>query len=1191
MINIGMKANPTGKVYHEVPGQGIVPGKPRSTTRPAASGKVRRAVKAVAAASVLGAWVAAAAQPAAKPLLMQSPTLSRTQIAFAYGGNIWSVPRTGGEARRLVTGTGLLSGPVFSPDGELLAYTGDYDGNQDVYVVPAAGGEPRRLTHHPAMDVALGWTPDGKSVLFRSTRSSYSRFERLFTVPLEGGLPTELPLPMGVEAAYSPDGTHLAYVPRWNRRLGAADLYIAIKTYRGGLTSPIWIANLADSRVERLPRENSNDFNPMWIGNTIYFLSDRNGPVTLFSYDPEDRQVKQLVSNDGFDLKSAGAGPGGIVYEQLGSLHLYDLASGRTQPVPVTLALDMAQLRPHFEALGTKQIEHAALSPNGARALFEAHGDIFSAPAEKGDLRNLTRTPGVAERDPAWSPDGKWIAYFSDESGEYALYLKDPAGLLPARKLELGSPPSFFYEPVWSPDSQRIAYHDKRLNLWLIALDQPTPVKVDTDRFDSPLHEFDAVWSPDSRWLAYTKQLPNHLRAVFVYQLEGAKATQLTDGMSDALYPAFDLNGKYLYFTASTDMGLTTGWLDMTSEAHPVTREAYLVVLKRDEPSPLAPESDEEKPEEAKPSETPKKDREKDKPPGPAASAGDPAQRSGGEAARVADNEKGAEKERAGKSGDKPDAADKKDGEAKKEAVKVVIDFEHLDQRILALPVPARNYQGLAAGKEGILYLSEGPTLEGAGEDPGKLTVQRFELKTRKTEKLLEGVTHFHLAAKGEKMLYQQENKWFIAAADKAPKAGEGALHLDGWEVYVEPRSEWRQMFEEVWRIERDFFYDPHYHGLDLAQARRVYEPFLDGLAGRADLNYLFGDMLGCFNVQHMYVRGGARPEPRPIKVGLLGADYKLEQGRYRFARVFDGENWNPPLKAPLTQPGVNVQAGEYLLAVNGRQLRASDEVYSFFLETAGKQVVLKVAPNPDGTGAREVKVVPVESEATLRNLAWIEGNRRKVGELSGGRLAYVYLPNTAGAGFTSFNRYYFAQVGKEGAVIDERFNGGGQLADYIIDYLRRPLLSFNLAREGETGSSPQQAIYGPKVMIINEFAGSGGDALPWYFRKTAIGPLVGERTWGGLVGIGGYPPLMDGGSVTAPRWALYGLHGDWEVENRGITPDVEVELEPDLVRQGHDPQLEKAVALLLDALEKNPPPKYPQPPYPNYHPHLPAGN
>ncbi|MDB6128522.1 MAG: protease [Verrucomicrobia bacterium] len=1113
-----------------------------------------------------------------KPLLLQSPSLSKTDIAFAYGGSLWTVSREGGDARRLVVGDpGWATGPLFSPDGQQVAFTANFDGNQDVYVVAAAGGQPRRLTSHPNTDVAVGWTPDGQRVIFRSTRDSNSaRYERLFTVPVTGGFPTELPLPMGVQASFSADGTQLAYVPRWNRRGGAGDSYVAIKHYRGGLTAPIWIARLEDSSVTALPRENSNDFNPMWIGDRIYFLSDRTGLTTLFSYDVKTRETKQLVKHEGFDLVSAAAGPGAIVYEQFGSLHVYSLSTGQEHAVPVHIAADLPQARPHFEKVASKQILNAGLSPSGARAVFEARGEIFTVPAEKGDVRNLTHTPGIADRAPAWSPDGKWIAYFSDESGEYALHLRDQTGLGVVRKIELGSPPSFFYELTWSPDSKKIAYSDKRLNLWYVDLDHPKPVRVDTDRIDTPLHRFDANWSPDSRWIAYTKQLVNNLRAVYVYSVETAKTAQVTDGMSDALYPAFDRNGKALYFTASTDMGLTAGWLDMSSDAHPVTRQVYVAVLGKDLPSPIAPESDEEKDEKEKDAKKPDSDTPDAKP------------RVDDAAVKVAasDEKTGDAKSSDTKSEEKGDEAKKK--EAAKKIPTVAIDFEGIGQRILALPIPARNYDGLVAGKEGIVYLLEAPPVD-LDEGPTKVALQRFDLKTRKTEKLLDGVEQFELAAKAEKMMWRADGKWFIGAADKAPKAGEGGLKLDSFDVAIDPQAEWRQMYREVWRIERDFFYDPHYHGLDLAMAEKVYEPFVDGIASRADLNYLFGEMLGQLSVQHMFVGGGAKPELKAVNVGLLGADYRLVDGRYQFSRIFDGENWNPKLKAPLTQPGVNVKAGEFLLAVDGRDLRASDEIYGFFLGTANKQLVLRVGPKADGQGARDVTVVPVDNESGLRNLAWIEGNRRKVDELSGGKLAYVYLPNTAGAGYTNFNRYYFAQVGKLGAVIDERYNGGGQLADYIIDYLRRPLMSLNLSREGEIAHSPASAIYGPKAMIINEFAGSGGDAMPWYFRKANVGPLVGMKTWGGLVGIGGYPQLIDGGTVTAPRWALFGLTGQWEVENIGIAPDVQVELDPKAVRQGHDPQLEKAVEVVMDLLKKNPLPETPVPTRMDYHPHLPA--
>lgn len=1097
------------------------------------------------------------------PLLLQSPTLSKTQIAFAYGGSLWTVPRDGGDARRLVVGDpGAASGPLFSPDGSLVAFTGNFDTNEDVYVVPAAGGTPRRLTTHPATDVALAWTPDGKRLLFRSTRETYSRFEKLYTVSVDGGFPEEVPLPMGVQGSYSADATQLAYVPTWNRRNGAGDTYIAIKNYRGGKTAPIWIAKLSDSSITPIPRENSNDCNPMWIGDKVYFLSDRAGATTLFSYDVKSRAVAQLVKNDGFDLKSAAAGPGGIVYEQFGSVHVFDLASGRDRAVPVRLAADLAQTRPHFEKITAKQLAQAAISPTGARAVFETHGEIITVPAEKGDIRNLTRTSAVADRDPAWSPDGKTLAYFSDESGDYALHLREQSGLGTVRKIDLGPAASFFYNLSWSPDSKQIAYSDKRGNFWLLDLAAGKPVKFDTDlQSRSPV----LAWSPDSKWLAYTKQLPNNHRAVFVYSLDAAKFTQFTDGLSDARSPDWDKSGKYLFFTASTDLGLSSVGFNMSSNAHPVTRAVYVAVLAKDLPSPLAPESDEEK------------DEAKDKAAGKK-SDDDP---------KLADADKPADS--AAKSEAKSDAKPADAAAKKKEPVKVVIDFEGLSQRVLALPLPERNYGSLTTGKEGIVYVLEGPQVAGGGDAGNKAALQRFDLKTRKTEKILDGVEEFHLAAKGEKMLWKADAKWFIGAADKAPKPGEGALKLDAFEVWVEPRAEWKQMYREVWRIERDFFYDTNYHGIDIARAERIYAPFLDGIGSRSDLNYLFAEMLGQLSVQHMYVAGGAKPEMKEIKVGLLGADYKIVGDRYQFARVFDGENWNPSAKAPLTQPGVNVKPGEFLLLVNGRDVKAPEEIFSFFAGTVGKQTVLRVGPNADGSGARDVTVVPVAAETALRNLAWIEGNRRKVDELSGGKLAYVYVPDTATAGYTSFNRYFFAQVGKQGAVIDERFNGGGQLADYIVDYLNRPLRTRIVTREGAINDSPGAAIFGPKAMLINEFAGSGGDALPWYFRKAAVGSLIGTRTWGGLVGIGGYPTLIDGGTVTAPRMALYDLNGKWEVENVGIAPDIEVLHDPKLVRQGRDPQLEKGVEVVMAELKKNPPKDYPIPPYPKYPARWPA--
>lgn len=1088
-------------------------------------------------------WSLSVVSEAAQPLVLRNPTLNKTDVVFAFAGDLWSVPRGGGDARRLTTGVGIESYPCFSPDGSQIAFTGEYDGNVDVYVMPATGGVPKRLTYHPGRDGVSGWTLDGKQVLFVSQRNSYSgRFARLFTLAVDGVFPTEVPLPMGYEGSYSPDGTRLAYEP-------VPRAFNAWKRYRGGMTTPIWIANLSDSSIEKIPRDGSNDFNPMWVGDRIYFLSDRNGPVTLFSYDTRTKKVEQRIPNNGLDIKSAAAGPEAIVYEQFGSLNLYDLKSGKTKKLEISIQADLISVRPKYEKVAAR-IQNARISPTGARAVFEARGEILTVPAEKGNPRNLTRTPNIAERDPAWSPDGKWVAYFSDESGEYALHLRDQQGLREARKIQLGNPPSFYYAPAWSPDSRKVAFSDKRLNIWYVDIEKGAPSKIDTLSRGMALN---FKWSPDSRWLVYTKPLKSWYGALFVYSIEEGKSYQITDGLGDAGHPVFDQSGKYLYFTASTTIGPKLFGFDMSSYPHRPTRSVYVCVLRKDLPSPLAPESDEEKPGEEKKDEKNEAGKGGDQP----------------------ESESGEKKDEA--SGDKPSTKEKK------EVPKVTIDFDNIGQRILALPIPARNFTALAAGKANLLFLVEAPTdLSPAAGSQGA-TLHKFDLEKRKLDKVLENLNSFELSANGEKMLYRQERNWFITSVSQA-KPGEGKLKTEDMEVYVDPRAEWNQMYRETWRIERDFFYDPEHHGLDLQATARKYEPYLHSLAHRADLNYLFQEMLGELSVGHLYVGGGDVPDPKRVPGGLLGADYRLENGRYRFARVYNGENWNPELRAPLTQPGVNVIAGDYLLAVNGRNLTAADNLYQFFESTADKQLVLRVGPNPDGSGSREVTVVPLADETRLRNLAWVEENRRKVDEMSGGKLAYVYLPDTAQGGYTFFNRYFFSQTDKQGVVVDERFNSGGHAADYIIDYLRKPLLCYWAVRDGEDFRIPFGTIQGPKVMLMNEYSGSGGDLLPWMFRRAGLGPLIGKRTWGGLVGIGGYPVLMDGGFVTAPHFAFYTPEGEWEVENRGVSPDIEIDFSPPSWRKGQDVQLERAVGVALEALKKNPPPQPKRPPYPNYH-------
>jgi tricorn protease len=1066
----------------------------------------------------------------AKPLLLQKPAVNQTHIVFSYADDLWAVPREGGDAQRLTSGAGLETDPRFSPDGKWLAFTGEYEGNLDVYVMPAAGGQPRRLTYHPGPDSAIGWTPDSKRVLFQSLRDSYSRFARLFTIPVEGGFPEAVPLPMAHHGSYSPDGSRLAYVPF---TLGPAQAW---KRYHGGTQSFIWLAKLADSSVTKVPHKDSNDFNPMWVGDRVYFLSDRSGANTLFCYDTRTHEIRQVLENHGLDLKSASAGPGVIVFERFGSLHLFDLKTEKSRRVDVRVNADMPLQRPRF-VKAAKFIQNASLSPTGVRAAFEARGEILTVPAKKGDVRNLTNTPGVAERDPAWSPDGKWLAYFSDESGEYELHLRPQEGLGKVKKYALGNTPAFYYSPRWSPDGKKIAYTDNFLRLRILTLDTGAITDVATNTFMS--RTLDPAWSPDSRWLAYTKVLKNHLNAVFVYSLEEAKARQITDGTSDVRFPAFDKNGKYLYFTASTDAGPAMGGIEMSNFNYPVTRSVYLVVLDKALPSPLAPESDEEK--------APEAGKKEDK---------------------------------------KEDKSDKKGEEKKaKTPAAVKIDFENIDQRILALPLPPANYSDLAAGKSGVLFLAELPPgpISARGPLPAGI-LHKFDLEKRKSEPFLKGISRAVLSGNGEKVLYRQADKWFLAGTAAAPKPGEGVLKLDGVEVRVDPKAEWKQMYEETWRIERDFLYAPNYHGYNLKAARKDFLPYLENVASRRDLNYLFVQMLSELSLGHVYVFGGDVAEPAPVKGGLLGCDFAVDQGRYKFARVFRGENWSPKLRAPLTGPGVNVKQGEYLLAVNGQDVRPPDNAYRFFEGTAGKSVVLKVGPDASGKDARDVTVVPIDDEYALRNRGWMEANRAKVAELTKGRVAYVYLPDTALGGYSNFNRYFFAQTDKDAVIIDERFNGGGKAADYIVERLGRPLSNYWSTRVGEDYTTPANAIFGPKVMIINEMAGSGGDYLPWAFRRAKLGPIVGKRTWGGLVGIGGYPPLIDGGAVTAPHFAFWTPEGEWEVENRGVPPDVEVEMDPKAWRAGHDPQLEKAVQLALDALEKYPAKRPPRPAYPNYH-------
>jgi tricorn protease len=1109
------------------------------------------------------------------PHIYQRPALSHDLIAFAYAGDLWTVPRAGGRATRLTVGVGIETSPVFSPDGTTIAFTGEYDGNTDVFTIPVAGGVPYRVTYHPSADFAVGWSPDGKQILFRSDRVSSSRYTQLYTVPARGGVATVLPLPMAYQGQYSPDGSQIAFSPLAPAFGFNYTAYVAWGNYHGGRASTIWITTLPGLDSVEIPHEKASDFNPVYAGGAIYFLSGRNGPITIFKYDPATKQVSEALHNTGADIRTLAGDGTTLIYDQLGEIHLFDTGTGKSQTVSIEIDADLPEVRPRIQAVA-EEIVHASISPTGLRAAFEAHGDILTVAAKHGPTRDITNTPGVMEREPAWSPDGQSIAYFSDESGIYALHVAPQtgnavAGAAAVKKFPLPSEPAYYFEPIWSPDSKLIAFHDNRHKIWML---DTTTGKLATV-FDQNVYggfsnlSFNLAWSPDSKWLAYERSMANHLHAIFLYSVDSGQSTQVTDGMADADLPTFDRDGKYLYFTASTNDGATSDGLDMTSDLYQVTSNIYAAVLASSEASPLAPKLEDEKTEDEK-----KADEKKDDAQG-----------------------NGDEPKDKGKEGDKDKGkdSDKKDEKGKPKAPKPVkVDLAGIDLRIVALPLPASVYVSLTTGLKGSLYILERQQSGRFGE-PGA-TLSRWTLEDRKKEKLAEHVETFDLSADGKKMLLSMSHgspdadpgeggpaTWMIVPADAPVKGEEGALSLGDMKVRVEPAAEWAQMYHEVWRIERAYFYDPHFHGADTVADEKRLEPYVAAIASRADLNYIFQEMLGAFSVGHLRGFGGKIPTGPHVSGGLLGADYEIKGNRYCLAKVYTGGVFNPQVKAPLAQPGLNVAIGDCILAINGQELTAAVDIQQPLEGTAGKVISLRIA-GADGKNARDISVTPVANEARLRNVDWIESNRLKVDKLSGGKLAYIYLPDTGGGGFTNFNRYYFAQTEKQGAVIDERFNAGGQIADYFVEVMGRHIESYWSPRYGKIEHSPNAAIYGPKVMIANEVSGSGGDALPWLFKQAKLGPLVGKRTWGGLVGISFIPVLMDGGQVTSPSVAFFSPKGEWDVENHGVEPDYPVEQDPKAVSEGHDPQLEKAVSLALDDLKQHPATEPQRPAYPNYH-------
>jgi tricorn protease len=1052
------------------------------------------------------------------PVLFSRLTVNQTQIAFSYAGDIWIVERTGGEARRLTTSAAEENFPSFSPDGSQLAFSRQTGGNWDVYVMPAAGGEARRVTYDPRGEFVTGWTPDGKSVLFGS---NVNVTPQLFTIQTGAMLPVTLPLPKALLGSISPDGARIAYTPMG----GVSDW----RFYRGGSRGQIWLANLKDGAVDKLPPGNFNDDQPVWIGDKIYFISDRTGAYNLYVYDLPAKQTKQLSSFEQHGIRWLAAGGGAIAFVRAGRIHLYDIAGNQTKVLDIRVNPDSAELQPRTANV-TRNIESVFPSANGERAVFGARGEVLLFNPDNGEAKNLTNSPGVAERYPVISPDNRSVAYFSDESGEYQLHIKPLNGDGPVKKIAVEPKPSFYRELTWSPDSKKLAFTDKRLAIWYADVERGTTRRVDTSVY-SYQEEFLPRWSPDSRWLTYSKHHHNRVRTVYVFDTRENAAHQITDGRTHSESPVFDRNGKYLYFISSPNAGTSEfGWGVLNGVfAQPlVTRKLHVVILQEGAPMPIGP------------------------------------------------------------GGPNPDAP------VGPVATTVNIDFAGIERRVIDLNVAPANFAWLETGKPGLLYVMayEWPKSPALGTNPSQ-TLYLYDMsKPPKLEKLLEEVRGFDLSADGSRLLYLKGRGGdiFIVPAGNAPKPDEGKLDLKKLEVKIDPRAEWQQMYRESWRIMRDWFYDPNHHGQNLAELERHYREYLPSITRRSDLNSLFNRMLGHVSVSHLGVGGGDAPPPfgPADRTGSLGADYEIDQGRYRFKRIYRMSYFNSPsgfVPAPLDLPGNRVNDGEYLIAIGDQNVDASKSIYSYLEGKAGNQPFkLKVGPNPNGEGARTLSIfaMPPQSENQLRRANWSENNRRLVEKMSGGKLGYIYVENYGGA-IQDFIRGLTGYGDRLGIIIDQRNNGGGITPDYLIEWLqRKPLYDYTF-RNGDDIPVPVNPGPPVKVLITNENNFSAAETFAFMYKLGKVGPIVGLRTGGG--GIGPYvftPQLIDGGNVQLPNRAAYNPDGtSWGVENVGVIPDVEVEITPKDWIANRDPQLEKAVQVAMEALKKVQPwtpkkPKYP---------------
>lgn len=1074
--------------------------------------------------------------------LLRYPDVSETQITFVYAGDIWVAPKTGGLAQRLSSPKGEETFPRFSPDGKFIAFSGNYDGNIDIYVIPVGGGLPVRVTHHPYGDTMIDWYPDGKSLLYRSPMESYrNRFDQFYRTSPQGGMPVKLAIPYGVFASFSPDAKQVAFTRMSND-------FSTWKRYRGGRTGDIWIFNLQNNTAENITNNDAADSIPMWHGHTVYFISDRDKgmKMNLWAYDLKTKKTRKVTDFKDFDVRFPAIGPKDIIFENGGKLYLLSLADEKVKEVNIEVVTDKATLKPYVQDV-KNQVRSYSLSPTGKRMLLEARGDIFTVPAEEGITRNLTRTSGVAERYPTWSPDGKQIAYFSDRSGEYSLYMR-PADGSGKETLVQSFGKGFRYPPQWSPDSKKLLFLNKKTEMLLFDIASKKKTVVDT--FERSGHfafeQFQVSWSPDSRWITYRNIADNDFGYIVIYDTKNFKAHKVTSGYYFAYRPVFDPDGDYLYFFSNRSLNPTYSDLQGTWVYINTTKPVALA-LRKDVKSPLLPKNDAEE--------------SKD---------GDDSKKAEKDTKNAAKNAKKSKGKKDGKKGDKKDG-DKKDKGPKP----ITIDFDGIQDRMVVLPMSAGNYSNMAAVKGNLIV----HRFRRSGEPhTAKNPIIMFDMKKKKENTILDDADRFVMSADGKKMLVRKRSSFYIIDAKPGQKLKQPVSFAD-LEMVVDPVQEWRQVFTDAWRFQRDFFYDPGAHGVDWELMKTRYGKLLRDAVTRYDLHFLVGELIGELSAGHVYryIPPAERPSRRPT--GLLGVDFELNQGAYRIKKIYDAGAWNTEIQSPLTMPGIDIKTGDYILAVNGIAVDTSLDPWAAFQGLADKTIALSVNSTPSMNGAREVLIKTMSNDTLLRERAWVEDNRKKVAKATGGRVGYIYVRDTGRGGQTDLVCQYLAQWTMEGIIVDERFNSGGQLADRFVELMNRPIYNYFFVRDGKNWHQPGVSNTGPKVMLMNGWAGSGGDAFPYYFKKAGLGPLIGTRTWGGLVGPV-YPlPLIDGGMVSCPPARIMSPEGKWIIENIGEAPDIPLVNDPGLMAQGKDPQLERGIKEVLDMLKKHPrkdPPKRP---------------